>query len=255
MTESPDAAAVPAAADTDEGDDLGDLSSCFRNCSTSGPSVRSGSADRGDTFGAGQFAAAWGAVVLLVAIPAAIGFVLGGPYASRRSRDGWSRVRRRLSAANEDRLLQLVLGKTPAPRAWDDLFSDRPLVYIRVRTAEGTWLAGRLADDSYAGGYPHESDLLLQEAWEVTDDQGQLGKSLAILCTYRRARSHGSRFSAERRPTVSNKAIRPRRIEKRGGYTGGGPASSMKPPPRTPSGAFIPSNGAKPRPSSESKKS
>ena len=129
----------------------------------------------GSTFGVWQFAAAWGAALLVVLIPAAIGTVLGGLYTTRNSREGWTWLRQRLSPVREQRLLRLALGRTPAPRAWDDLFSDRPTVYIRVRTTDGTWLAGLFADDSYAGGYPHDTDLLLEEAWEIRAEDGILG--------------------------------------------------------------------------------
>ena len=129
----------------------------------------------GPTFGAWQFAAAWSATLALVLIPASLGTVLGGLYATRNSRDGWKWLRDRLSPATEQRLVRVALGRTPAPRAWDDLFSDRPTVYLRVRTTDGTWLAGLFANHSYAGGYPHDTDLLLEEAWEISAEDGTLG--------------------------------------------------------------------------------
>jgi hypothetical protein len=48
-------------------------------------------------------------------------------------------------------------------------------MYVRVRTTDGTWLAGTFADRSYAGGYPHDADLLLEEAWTISPDDGTLG--------------------------------------------------------------------------------
>jgi Family of unknown function (DUF6338) len=42
----------------------------------------------GPRFGVGQFAAVWGAIVLVVALPAVMGTVLGGLYATRNSREG-----------------------------------------------------------------------------------------------------------------------------------------------------------------------
>jgi hypothetical protein len=131
----------------------------------------------GPRFAVGQFAAAWAAVLLVVVLPGAIGTVLGGLYATRNSREGWVVIRKRLSSKRERRLLRLALGRTPAPRAWDDLFSDRPTMYLRVQTADGTPVAGLFADDSYAGGFPHDTDLLLEDAWDLADD-GSFGKSL-----------------------------------------------------------------------------
>ena len=47
-----------------------------------------------ESFTAGQFAAAWGAGVLLMVIPAVVDTVLGGLYATRGTRTGWTwRVR------------------------------------------------------------------------------------------------------------------------------------------------------------------
>jgi Family of unknown function (DUF6338) len=131
-------------------------------------------ASRGSSVGTTQFAAGWAAAVCLVMIPAGLGTILGGLYATRNTREGWSWARKCLTVERERWLLRMGLGRTPAPRAWDDLFSDRPLVYLRVRTQDGSWLAGRFANASYAGGFPNTTDLLLEEAWEV-DAEGLLG--------------------------------------------------------------------------------
>lgn len=123
----------------------------------------------------GRFAMAWAAVFLGVAAPGAFGTVLGGLYSTRTSRDGWALLRRRLSPERESQLLRLLLGRTPAPRAWDFLFSDRPSVYLRIRTTDGSWLAGVFASASYAGGFPQATDLLLEEAWSIDARDGTLG--------------------------------------------------------------------------------
>jgi hypothetical protein len=124
---------------------------------------------------AGQFAALWAGFLLLAAIPAVAGTIIGGLYATRDTRQGWSRVRSRLSEEREKKLLRIIAGRDPAPRAWDDLFSGRPSCYLRVRTTSEQWLAGRFAADSYAGGYPNEQDVLLEEAYEMDDETGELG--------------------------------------------------------------------------------
>lgn len=124
-------------------------------------------------FGYGNFAVVWIGALSLCALPAAIGGTLGGLYSTRTERIGWSRLRKHLNKDAEERLLRVVLGRTPAPRAWDDLFSDRPTTFIRVRTVDGFWLAGSFADNSYAGGFPNETDLFLEEAWEI-DSEGVL---------------------------------------------------------------------------------
>jgi hypothetical protein len=123
----------------------------------------------------GQFAALWVGMLLLVAVPAVLGTVFGGLYATRTDRTGWEWIRKRLSARAEQRLLNVVLGRAPAPRAWDNLFSERPNKYLLVRVEDDKWIAGRFAAASYAGGFPHSTDLYLEEAWEVDQDTGQLG--------------------------------------------------------------------------------
>lgn len=125
----------------------------------------------------GRFASLWAGLIVLVAVPGGIGTVLGGLYATRNTRNGWQWIRRWLPEHREHQLLRLMLGRTPAPRAWDDLFSDRPNVYVRVRTLEGFWIAGRFAGQSYAGGFPYQTDLLLEQAWSVDQETGQLGET------------------------------------------------------------------------------
>lgn len=124
-----------------------------------------------------EFALLWIGAVLLVSLPAVVGTVLGGLYASRTSRSGWRWIRAHLSASAEEAILRLALGRTPAPRAWDNLFSERPNVYLRVRLTTDKWIAGRFAEASYAGGFPHDADLLLEESWVVDPDTGDLGDS------------------------------------------------------------------------------
>lgn len=135
------------------------------------------SAFAGEEFGGGQFAIAWIAVLVLVAVPAAAGAIIGGLYASRSDRDGWSWIRRHLSASGEDKALGLLLGRTPAPRAWDNLFSERLNLYFRIETVDGTAVAGLFADKSYAGGYPNDADLYLEQSWSLNED-GSLGEPL-----------------------------------------------------------------------------
>jgi hypothetical protein len=124
-----------------------------------------------------QFAALWMGLILLTVVPGAAGTVVGSLYQSRNTRAGLNWIRRWLSEENERRLLRWLLGREPAPRAWDDYFSARPTTYLRVRTTDGTFLAGLFAGRSYAAGFPHDPDLLLEEAWELSED-GELVRPL-----------------------------------------------------------------------------
>jgi Family of unknown function (DUF6338) len=115
----------------------------------------------------GEFALLWLAALAAVAAPFAVGTVLGHMYRTRSHRPGWQR-----------RFLRLALGPDLAPRAWDELFSERPTTYLRVRTTEGNFLGGLFASRSYAAGFPQEPDLLLEEAYRVDPDTGELGEPL-----------------------------------------------------------------------------
>lgn len=116
---------------------------------------------------AGEFAVLWLAVLLAVALPGAVGTVLGGMYRTRSTRPSWQR-----------KLLRVVLGRDVAPRAWDDYFSERPTTYLRVRTTDGALLAGLFASRSYAAGFPQDPDLFLEQAYRVDPDTGELGDAL-----------------------------------------------------------------------------
>jgi hypothetical protein len=115
----------------------------------------------------GDFALLWLAAITMVVVPAAIGMLLGTLYSNRRRLTGWRRA-----------LLELALGQDVAPRAWDDLFAGGPDTYLRVRTTEGVMLAGLFASRSYAAGFPQEPDLLLEEAYEIDPETGELGQGL-----------------------------------------------------------------------------
>jgi hypothetical protein len=70
-----------------------------------------------------------------------------------------------------------LVGKDPAPRAWDDVFSGHPVAWIRIRLKSGGWVGGAFAVDrrgrgSYAAGYPEQQDLYLAEEAEVDPQTG-----------------------------------------------------------------------------------
>jgi len=146
-------------------------------------------------FRAGQFAALWTLVLLLTAIPGLTGYVIGKLHATRNSRVGMKWIRRLLTDKGEERLLRIFVGNEPEPRAWDNLFCERPRVYIRVRTTNGDWLGGRFADRSYAAGYPNDTDLYLEEAFQLNPDASFTNISGGIRCTYQQVRLNGWKSS------------------------------------------------------------
>jgi hypothetical protein len=115
----------------------------------------------------GEFAVLWLAAVLLLVLPAVTGTLVGQVYVHREDRPLW-----------QQGVLRWTIGPELAPRAWDDFFSERPATYLRVRTVDGTTHAGLFASASYASGFPQEPDLLLEDAWSIDPDSGELLESL-----------------------------------------------------------------------------
>lgn len=122
--------------------------------------------DRGPVL-AGDFAILWAAAVLLLVLPAVTGTLVGQVYVHRDDRPRW-----------QQGLLRWTIGPELAPRAWDDFFSERPSTYLRVRTVDGTMHAGLFASQSYAAGFPQPPDLLLEEAWSIDAESGELVRPL-----------------------------------------------------------------------------
>lgn len=117
-----------------------------------------------------RFALLWTGGLLYVAIPLAAGSVVGGLWVSRAGREGWRWLRKRLSEHTELLLLQTLVGRNPAPRAWDAVFTARPNAFLRLQLLDGTWVAGAFTTTAYASGFPNEPDLLLSPAWTLDDN-------------------------------------------------------------------------------------
>jgi len=101
----------------------------------------------------------WFMPILFVIIPAGIGRFVGRAAYERKP---W---------------VTLLTGPSPAPRAWDDLFSGPDMNgWIRLRLKDKTWVAGLWGESvttglkSYAAGYPENQDLLVSELVEIDDD-------------------------------------------------------------------------------------
>jgi hypothetical protein len=121
-------------------------------------------------YGWMRFALLWTGGLLYVAIPLVAGSVVGGLWVSRVGREGWQWLRTRLTEQTELALLQTLVGRNPAPRAWDAVFTARPNVFLRLQLVDGTWGAGAFNAAAYASGFPNEPDLLLSPAWTLDDN-------------------------------------------------------------------------------------
>ncbi len=74
------------------------------------------------------------------------------------------------SARRDGWLARILIGRNPAPRAWDDLFWRGPALVVRLKLKDGEWIGGLFGDKSYASGYPEPQDILLELAYKVLDD-------------------------------------------------------------------------------------
>lgn len=71
------------------------------------------------------------------------------------------------------RIVALWAGGYPELRAWDWLFSKRPVGVMRLRLTNGEWKAGLFAGDSFASSYGEEGDIWLAEQYYVDDLTGR----------------------------------------------------------------------------------
>lgn len=98
---------------------------------------------------------AWIAMLAYIIVP-----FLAGTYVGHR-------------AAHGDGWVRFVVGSSPAPRAWDELFcGQRGHGYIRARfKSDHRWVAGVWG---YASSFPNSEDLLLSYQLECDPVSGEL---------------------------------------------------------------------------------
>jgi hypothetical protein len=66
---------------------------------------------------------------------------------------------------------RVLVGRDPAPRSWDFLFSPRPAGVVRVEFKDGRFAGGVFAAEWYAAGYPEQpQDVYLERMYRVLDD-------------------------------------------------------------------------------------
>lgn len=63
----------------------------------------------------------------------------------------------------------------PRPSAWDVAFQEAGVGFVRVRTADGTWIAGYYGPLSYASSHPDPRNLFLELGYHVESD-GTIGE-------------------------------------------------------------------------------
>jgi len=97
----------------------------------------------------------WLVALAYVAAPAVLGGVVGRAFVQDKE---WAKR---------------LVGTTSAPTAWDAVFQGPPTdAYVLLRLKSGSWVGGRFADGSYAGGYPEPADLYLVRELEIDQATG-----------------------------------------------------------------------------------
>ena len=101
----------------------------------------------------------WASALLYVAIPATFGSLAG------------------IGVRRQWRWVRILVGRHPAPRAWDHLFASERPGWIRMRMKSGAWLGGAYANigpiSSYAAGYPDAQDVYLSALADLDPVTGE----------------------------------------------------------------------------------
>ncbi len=94
--------------------------------------------------------------VIYVGLPGVVGTLAG---VGVRQNSGWLRW-----------VARWLVGRDPAPRAWDFMFASKPAGAVRMLLKRGDWVGGKIGDRSYASGYPEVPQDVLLEAYEMQPD-------------------------------------------------------------------------------------
>jgi len=60
----------------------------------------------------------------------------------------------------------------PTAKPWDYVFSQRKPYWVKITLKDGTVIAGRYAENSFASSAPAEEQIYLEEAWIVNEKGG-----------------------------------------------------------------------------------
>ena len=106
----------------------------------------------------------WAYLSVYVLVPIVLGLLTGlsvrQTYSSAHRRYRWAR---------------LLIGKSPAPRAWDFLFGQNVIAgWVRFRTKSGLYMGGYYGEDSYVSRYPEPQDIYIGHAVEIDPDSGNI---------------------------------------------------------------------------------
>lgn len=118
-----------------------------------------------DQFIAGKFISLWAWILVspYVILPVLIGLLVGWAIRNEESiRNKWYWW------------IKFLIGRSPAPRAWDYLFGRHPLSgWVHLRMKSGESFVGLYGQDSYAAGYPELQDIYLSHTLAFNADSGK----------------------------------------------------------------------------------
>lgn len=108
-------------------------------------------------------------LLLGVVVPATVAYFLHGAALWRRPKRTMPKLLRWL------RIPQLRRNFEPTPTAWDKYAPNRGGCWMRVRIADGQWVGGWFASNSFVSTYPEPRDVFIEEQHHV-DEFGEIGE-------------------------------------------------------------------------------
>lgn len=126
--------------------------------------------------------AAWMFVATALVIPAIASWVIYG--------DGkLLRPLHQFAARMKARLTNSRYESTPT--AWDLATTSTEATWVRIRIADGVWVGGKFADNSYFSTYPEPRDIFIEKQYTLTEDgdfvaavEGSAGVWVAVRDDY-----------------------------------------------------------------------
>lgn len=108
----------------------------------------------------------WAYTALYVVVPITLGLLAGWVVSNATS-----------VTSKKYRWVGLLVGRSPAPRAWDNLFGRQQVVgWVRLRTKTGLYMGGYYGEGSYVAGYPDIQDIYLTRALQIDPISGEIGE-------------------------------------------------------------------------------
>lgn len=129
-------------------------------------------------------AVAVGGILLVFVIPAFAGHVTASFTTRQRyNRTGfWQTLFKHARSDSNLTWIKALFSQetdySPIPTAWDFATQEiEPGSFIRILSAAGTWIGGRVTGAAFFTGYPEPRDVFIDEAWSI-NEKGEFGAAL-----------------------------------------------------------------------------